>query len=53
MGLSPGDVKACSVWELSAAIEGYVEAHTPTDSLSSREADEVWAWMQTKEDRVH
>jgi hypothetical protein len=43
-------VKASSVWELAAAIEGYVEAHTPS---AVADLDDVWAWMQTKEERVH
>jgi hypothetical protein len=41
-------VKACSLWELSAAVDGYVEAHTAS-GMSSSEADEIWAWMQSKE----
>jgi hypothetical protein len=51
--MSPAEVKASSVWELSVAVDGWVEANTPGDRMSANEADEVWAWMQTKESRVH
>lgn len=44
-----------SVWEFDWALDGYVTAHVPEEagSLSSAEADDVWAWMQEKDGRVH
>lgn len=40
-----------SMWEFSAALDGYIEANT-TDGksvrMSDEEADEIWDWMQDR-----
>lgn len=39
-----------SMWQFFAALEGYQDAHNPTDKnqLSAAEEDELWEWMQSK-----
>lgn len=36
-----------SIWQYSAAVNGYVQAHTPEkkNKMDDREADELAAWM--------
>jgi hypothetical protein len=43
-----------SLWQLGAAVDGYLDAHVPSESPSagSSDAEDVWAWMQTKSDKV-
>ena len=39
-----------SMLQFHAAVEGYVKAHTPDDGkLSSADVDDVWEWMQARE----
>lgn len=38
-----------SIWSFMAAIDGYRRVHAPSakgKTLSAREADEIWEWMQ-------
>jgi len=39
-----------SMWQTFAALNGYAKAHNPDSGkeLSTAEADELWAWMETK-----
>ena len=40
-----------SVWQFNAAISGYAKHHNPDDdSAAQNDIDEIWAWMQTKDD---
>lgn len=40
-----------SWWQFMAAVDGYVKANTSEDkkALSSKEANDVWAYLQSKE----
>lgn len=39
-----------SMWQFHAAVEGYVKAHSDDDGkLSSKEIDDMWVWLQSKE----
>ncbi len=47
MGFSPQQVRAMSVWQFSAAWEGFVAANSPEDhGLSEKEADDLWSWIE-------
>jgi len=38
------------MWQLMAAVEGYVKANSPDDGkLSDADVDDLWKWMQEKE----
>lgn len=51
IGWTVDDVKRASMWEFMAALDGYVKHHSEDDGkLSAGEVDDVWAWMQSKED---
>lgn len=46
-----------SMWQYAVAVEGWVKANTTSDedkpsgsSLSDSQADEIWKWMQEKQD---
>jgi hypothetical protein len=46
MGFTPQQVNQMSVWQFLAAVDGYINANSPDDgSLTSREVDELWAWI--------
>ncbi len=36
-----------SMWQFMAAVDGYAKAHAPDDekSLSTKEKDELWGWL--------
>jgi hypothetical protein len=38
-----------SEWQFAAALSGYTRAHSSQEGMTSREQDEVWAWMMEKE----
>ncbi len=42
--MSPADVKACSWWEFSAAIAGWIAANSSEDQspMSQQDADDLW-----------
>lgn len=52
MGFTPADVDAMSLWQFMAALDGWVEAHTPEDQKSERmsenDATGLSAWMDEK-----
>ena len=38
-----------SMWQFTAAVEGYIAANTPDDGkLGSKEADELYEWLKSK-----
>lgn len=49
MGFSPQDVRAMSIWQYAAAVEGFSDANTPESEkgLSSKEKDELWSFVQS------
>lgn len=50
LGFTPNDIKALSMWEFMAALEGYVKANSlDGGKMTSAEVDDVWTWMQEKE----
>jgi hypothetical protein len=49
MGYSPQQVNAMSMWQFTAAVDGYVKANGGEDKMSSAEADELWNWLQAKQ----
>lgn len=38
-----------SMWQFLAAVDGYARANGGDDKMSSKEADELFAWLQAKE----
>lgn len=52
IGLSPNEVKQHSLWELSAAINGHIEAHSGKGGarLTDQEADDLFEWMEGEND---
>lgn len=43
-----------SLWQFDAVVAGYLAAHVPdevSNGLSDAEADDLWAWMESKEGR--
>ncbi|TCT42782.1 hypothetical protein [Martelella mediterranea] len=50
MGFTPQEVSAMSVWQFSAALDGYIRANSSEENdqtkLNDAQADEMWAWMQ-------
>lgn len=56
--MTPREVKACSMWEFTAAVDGWIAAHTAGDendasSLSEAERDALWEVVQEKQGIVH
>ena len=49
MGFTPQQVNAMSMWQFLAAVDGYVRAQGGEDKMSSKEADDLFAWLQSKE----
>ncbi len=50
MGFSPAEVDRLSLWQLSAAWNGYVAAHSNQQGgakLSATEVDELFAWIDS------
>lgn len=48
MGFSPAEVKAMSVFEYLAALEGFSEANNPDQpgKLSQDEIEDLWDWVK-------
>jgi hypothetical protein len=46
--MAPTEVDRQSVWQMTAAWNGYVQAHSPKDGakLSDSEADELFDWIE-------
>ncbi|MEZ2132465.1 MULTISPECIES: hypothetical protein [unclassified Sinorhizobium] len=49
MGFTPADVKAMSMWEFLASVDGYVRAQGGEEKMSNAEAEDLWQWLQSKE----
>lgn len=49
MGWSVADVKAASMWEYLAAVDGFVKAQGGEEKMSNAEANELFDWLQSKE----
>lgn len=47
MGFTPQQVNAMSMWQFTAAFNGYIEANTPEDKqkLSTEEAEDLLDWV--------
>lgn len=54
MGFTPQEIDGMSMWQYLAALEGWVKSNTSEDgenkTISTKQADEIWDWMQTKQD---
>jgi hypothetical protein len=49
MGYSPQEVRAMSMWQYFAALDGWRKANSPDDSgLSKQEEDALWELVQAK-----
>lgn len=52
MGFSPQEVRAMSMWQYFAALDGWRKANSPDDSgLSKQEEDALWEMVQAKSRR--
>lgn len=50
MGWTVADVKASSMWEFMAAVEGYVKANSADEAkMSDNEAHDLFEWLKSKE----
>lgn len=46
MGMSPTEVDKQSLWQFSAAWNGYVEANSPSDGkLTEQQAQDLFDWI--------
>lgn len=47
MGFTAQDMNAMTMWQIMAAIDGFIAANTPEDKrgLSAKEKDELWAFV--------
>lgn len=50
MGWTTAEVKRASVFEFSAAMVGWGKQHEDPTKMSEADKDDVWAWMQAKDD---
>lgn len=52
--MTPAEVRACSMWEFQAAVDGWVAAHAPDtgNALSEAEKDELWAAVLEKQEEL-
>jgi hypothetical protein len=47
MGFSPQQVRAMSMFQYFAALDGFVTANSPADNgMTKQEEDELWAWLE-------
>ncbi len=46
MGLAPSELKKMTVWETTAVMQVWSEAHGKGDGLSNSEADELWDFVK-------
>lgn len=49
--MSPPDVGRCSLWQLQAAVAGWVAAHGSDDDgggMTQEAEDEIWAAIQER-----
>jgi hypothetical protein len=47
MGYTPQEVRAMSMWQYMAAIDGYIAANSPDDKgMTAKEADDIWDFIQ-------
>lgn len=48
MGMAPTEVDRQSLWQFTAAWNGYVEANSPDDGrLTERQVEELFNWIDT------
>lgn len=48
MGFSPQQVREMSIWQFTAAWDGFVQANSPEDKgLSDAEVDDLWEWIES------
>lgn len=52
--MTPDQVKACSIWEFQAAVDGWIAANAPGsgNALSEAEKDEIWEAVLEKTDEL-
>ena len=50
IGFTPQEVNEISMWQFLAVAEGWATAHEHPEpgSISNKEQDDIWEWMQTK-----
>ncbi|GJD52405.1 hypothetical protein OPKNFCMD_5170 [Methylobacterium crusticola] len=48
MGLGPAEMRAMSLWQFAAYLDGFNRAHDPAAAapLTAAEEDALWAWLQ-------
>lgn len=49
MGYTPQEIEAMSVWQFNAVALGWARQYE-TSGISEHEADELWTWLQKKDD---
>ncbi len=48
MGFTPQEVRAMSMWQYMAAIDGYITANSPDEKgLTAGETDDLWDFIQS------
>lgn len=46
MGYTPQQVRAMSMWQYMAALDGYIAANSPEDKgMTVTEADDIWNFI--------
>lgn len=48
MGYSPQEIRAMSIFQYLAALDGFIKANSSDDEnvLSDKEKDELWEWLE-------
>ncbi len=48
MGFTPQEVRAMSMFQYFAAVDGFIKANSIDDDkvLSDKEKDEIWDWLE-------
>lgn len=49
MGYTPREIEDMSLWQFNAVVSAHVSQNNPS-GLTETEADELWDWLQSKED---
>ncbi|WP_186458327.1 hypothetical protein [Neorhizobium alkalisoli] len=45
MGFTPQDVRAMSMWQYFAALDGFQKANGAEEGMTKAEEDDLWDWI--------
>lgn len=50
MGFTPREIEDMSLWQFEAAAVGYAKSNGGDEGMTTKEADNLWDWLQSKND---